>query len=731
MSFSRDHKNAGRMPRSSQAETRAIRAAGCRPYRIALLLAVTLFLYHSAGYAKVINAADGTTAGIQAAVYQAAAGDTVRIPAGTFNYSGSVSMNGGITILGAGKNSTVLNKTGSSTTAMFVVNGNNGRRVTIGQLTLSGITGSSSTMQDNGIRLNSCTDFHVFDVAFKNFGYSAVYVTGNSRGVLRKCDFLNIFRQAINNLGYGVVIYGDRDGSWSRPLQLGTADAIYIEDCYFSNNRHAVASNDGSKYVFRYNTVVDNAGNFQSVDAHGREYGSPRGSRSFEVYNNTIDNSVRNAWCSIMIRGGDGVVFNNNLLRGTSSAPILLCNRTDGSHSSTSYPAPDQTRSLYVWNNKLSNGNIVGVTVRGGHESFFRLGRDYFHQEMPGYKPYTYPHPLSGPQAPAITNDNLPEGQISTNYSHTLSASGGTAPYNWSVTSGTLPSGLSMSGSGVISGIPVKAQSADFTVKVTDANGGQTTKELSISIINPDEVNLINESTLYRECGWFAAGNPLSSLWDGNVSGNPQSSMPGSSAADSIWIEFDFKDIHRLSRIRLFGDTDGSWVSKTFSVFVKANESDPWIQVVNNKECFGNRWYESETSADARYLRLAVKGDQSKNSVQIRALEVYGELDPQSSGSTSVIKKPQVNLAKPGILSHSQGLLRYNVPQTARVRLTVHDLRGRRVNPVFDKVQTAGIHELQINSLVNNSGKMAAGQYVYRLSIGEETFTISAPHLRK
>jgi hypothetical protein len=615
---------------------------------------------------------------------------------------------------------------------MFVVNGSNGQRVTIGQFTLSGITGSGATMQDNGIRINNCTDFHIFDMTFKNFGYSAVYVNGNSRGVVRKSSFIDIFRPAIDNLGYGVVIYGDRDGSWNRPLNLGSGDAVYIEDCHFSNNRHAVASNDGSKYVFRYNTVVDNAGNYQSADAHGREYGSPRGSRSFEIYNNTIDNSVRSAWCSIMIRGGDGVIFNNNLLRGTSSAPILLCNRTDGTHTSTSYPAADQTRSLYVWNNKLSNGSTVGVSVRGGHENFFRLDRDYFHKEMPGYKPYTYPHPLAGPQAPNIKNDTLPKGQTSIHYSHTLAAAGGTAPYNWSVISGTLPDGLTLNSAGVISGNPVKAQTAAFTVKVTDANNTHSTKEFSISIMNPDEINLINAGTLYSECGWFGQGNPLSARWDGNTNGDAASS-PGSGTVDSFWVEFDFKDIYQLSRVRLFGDDVGNWVSKTFSVFVKRNESEQWIQIVNNKDCFGNRWYESETTEEARYLRLSVKGDPKTNSVQVRGFEVYGTAlpDPPSAPS-SVIKNPGVSSAKPAILRQtSGGVLRYNVPKAARVRLTVHDLRGRASFVNFDKVMPAGIHELDINSLVNNGAKMAAGQYVYRLSIGEETFTVKAPMMRK
>ncbi|NLD98979.1 MAG: hypothetical protein GX640_03825 [Fibrobacter sp.] len=345
--------------------------------------------------AKVITSSDGTTSSIQSAINSAVSGDTIRIPQGTFSFSGSVSLNAGISIIGTGTSSTILRKSGSSATPMFTINGSNGQRVSIGHFSMIGVTSSSSSVQDVGIRLNNCKDFDVQEMNFNNFGNAAIYVKGNSRGLVRECRFVDIYRPAIGSLGYGVVVYGDGSGAWSRPLDLGTENAIYVEDCYFKNNRHAIASNDGARYVFRYNTVMDNAGNFQAIDAHGREYGSSRGTRSYEIYNNTIDNSVRTSPYMIFIRGGDGVIFNNSLLRGCTKNQISLANRTDGSQSSTSYPAPDQTRKLYVWDNTDAAGKNVGVSIRSGHESFFKPGRDFFLESMPGYTPYTYPHPLS------------------------------------------------------------------------------------------------------------------------------------------------------------------------------------------------------------------------------------------------------------------------------------------------------------------------------------------------
>ena len=72
----------------------------------------------------------------------------------------------------------------------------------------------------------------------------------------------------------------------------------------------------------------------------------------------------------------------------------------------------------------------------------------------------------------ATLSSALPAGSVSVGGAYpstTLSASGGTAPYTWAVTSGNLPAGLTLSGSGVISGSPTTAGTFSFTVTVTDS----------------------------------------------------------------------------------------------------------------------------------------------------------------------------------------------------------------------------------------------------------------------
>lgn len=82
---------------------------------------------------------------------------------------------------------------------------------------------------------------------------------------------------------------------------------------------------------------------------------------------------------------------------------------------------------------------------------------------------------------------SLPNGQIGIAYSATLSAAGGTAPYTWSVASGSLPPGLSLSSSGLISGTPAGVGTSRFTVQVTDTESTpqRATAPLIITIAAP------------------------------------------------------------------------------------------------------------------------------------------------------------------------------------------------------------------------------------------------------
>lgn len=89
------------------------------------------------------------------------------------------------------------------------------------------------------------------------------------------------------------------------------------------------------------------------------------------------------------------------------------------------------------------------------------------------------------PSAPlTITTRNLPRGSVGTTYSQVLGASGGQTPYTWAKETGNLPEGLTLNQSGSISGIPDRAGTSSFVLRITDAINASITITLSI-VINP------------------------------------------------------------------------------------------------------------------------------------------------------------------------------------------------------------------------------------------------------
>jgi large repetitive protein len=114
----------------------------------------------------------------------------------------------------------------------------------------------------------------------------------------------------------------------------------------------------------------------------------------------------------------------------------------------------------------------------------------------------------------AITTASLPAGTVGTAYSQALAASGGTSPYSWAIASGSLPSGLSLSTGGTISGTPGAAGSSSFTVRVTDSASVTATAPLSLTI-NPPPLKITTTSlptgtvgTAYSQALGASGGTP-------------------------------------------------------------------------------------------------------------------------------------------------------------------------------------------------------------------------------
>jgi hypothetical protein len=136
----------------------------------------------------------------------------------------------------------------------------------------------------------------------------------------------------------------------------------------------------------------------------------------------------------------------------------------------------------------VSSGSLSGTPTTAGASTFTIRAGDA--SDAANYADAVFTVTIAPLGAPvAITSTTLPLGCRLSSYSATLLATGGQAPLEWSVTSGSLPPGLTLNAAtGAISGTPTKRGTWSFTVQVIDAASPATssTRTLSIRIRKPE-----------------------------------------------------------------------------------------------------------------------------------------------------------------------------------------------------------------------------------------------------
>jgi len=92
-----------------------------------------------------------------------------------------------------------------------------------------------------------------------------------------------------------------------------------------------------------------------------------------------------------------------------------------------------------------------------------------------------------------ITPATLPGVTVGTTYNQTLSTSGGYATYSYSIASGSLPTGVTLSSAGVLTGTPTTKGTYTFTVRSTDSStdDGPYSKDQSYSIVVQGKAQVI------------------------------------------------------------------------------------------------------------------------------------------------------------------------------------------------------------------------------------------------
>lgn len=108
---------------------------------------------------------------------------------------------------------------------------------------------------------------------------------------------------------------------------------------------------------------------------------------------------------------------------------------------------------------------------------------------------------------PTIVTASIPNGNVGTAYSTTLALSGGSSPFTWTVTSGSLPTGLTLgSTTGTISGTPTVAATSSFQITLTDATSTTANRTYTPTIYDTQLYTrrvVPGDTSIYYEFGIF------------------------------------------------------------------------------------------------------------------------------------------------------------------------------------------------------------------------------------
>jgi hypothetical protein len=370
-------------------------------------------------------------ANVQAAVNAAADGATVAIPAGNCTWSSPVTWaNKNIALIGAG-----IGVTNITAGSAFKITADTKAGFRISGMTLVYSDSSATLLQITNNTGTPVKGWRVDHITINQTGSQGTgtgfIVIGMAWGLVDHLTWNNNGHsvQAINSYAYAnnVDTAADVGGTaWLQPLGAGTDSAVYVEDSTFnfeSPGNPQIATGDAQmagRMVWRHNVIHG------AMSMTHAAWDSTRGQQKFEFYNNTVD-SV-NGTRPLLLRSGFNAVFNNTITgswsignsifidnvrdspSGTCNAGHTQCNGSssyDGNTSGQSgWPCEDQIgvgsgawghqtlQPSYFWNNTIS----VTINAPVCTSPHLVAGRDYFDNgtAMPGYTPYTYPHPLQG-----------------------------------------------------------------------------------------------------------------------------------------------------------------------------------------------------------------------------------------------------------------------------------------------------------------------------------------------
>ncbi len=132
-------------------------------------------------------------------------------------------------------------------------------------------------------------------------------------------------------------------------------------------------------------------------------------------------------------------------------------------------------------------GLLSGTPTEAGVFTF--AVRVFDQEQQDGTKSFSV---TINPPLQITTSSPLPNGFVGSSYTIALGATGGVPPYRWSQVGGTLPDGLMLESTGLISGVPTAAGAFSFTAQVTDQAQSMASRQYSLTVVGP--LTIVTES---------------------------------------------------------------------------------------------------------------------------------------------------------------------------------------------------------------------------------------------
>ena len=389
--------------------------------------------------------------------------------------------------------------TGSSGSITYATTNENGEVITEGATADNyNIKWDGSTLTLRGATIKK---------ELNDYDESLFYITGAAIGVFNQSGDANLTitlegTNTIEGVSYGIRVYAPSIGSAN--LTITGSGTLYVNS---NQDPIYVISSNGNAALGIKNTKVTATSSFGfGVTVQSGSSETSSASLTVDGGSLTATADSRNV-SGIRLRLGTSgtsddtptvTVSNNAIVRANGSAGGITSNSSTG----VQYGTGSNTTGGIVFDG--NNGTVYGdvtlqedITINQGESLTIEDGASL---NTGNNKVTVNGGTLNGEDkitgtvkyTPSITTASLPEGKVNEEYATSLSANG-SEPITWNVSDGNLPTGLSLSTNGKITGKPTAP--GDYVFTVTASNDvGSVSKELTITVKDVDPIYSIQNS---------------------------------------------------------------------------------------------------------------------------------------------------------------------------------------------------------------------------------------------